>query len=167
MGLIGPLRVWWRSLVVVGEVDEHGVLRVGFAAPGLHLLVELPCPGEALLVQDLVDLLVPAGALRHLRLLCTALENRLDGVRLGLPLHRAERWELLRLPLDRQQRRARAARAVEPSLPPVVLLCLAAEEGRRRLKPAVGVPVGGALPHRAGGDAALALLVVVTGDAVA
>lgn len=63
----------------------------------------------------------------------------------------------LRLPLDRRQRRARAAHTVEPSLLPAVLLCLVAEEGRRRLKAADGVPAGGAL----------ALLVVVTRDAVA
>ena len=147
--------------------------------------LNFPRPGKGLLVQDLADLLAPMAALRHLLLLPrTALENhRLDGVhleegegvivlrpddagarllRLRLPLHHTERGEFLRLPLDMRQRRARVARAGEPSLPPLVLLCLATEEGRRQLKAAVGVPAGGALPRLVSSDAALALLIGTT-----
>ena len=187
---------WMSSvLIVVAEVDLDVVMRLGFMGPRCQVVLEGICLHEPLLEEDCVEVGFPSTALLRLLLLlllflCTARRwrplrrlppprevilrpNDASTLPLRLPLHRAERQELLRLFLHWHEHRRGARRTCEGvacaggQKRPVLLLRFITEEQRRWLKASVEVPPGTPFPRGVSDDASLPIGVIATAGAAA
>lgn len=170
---------WWMSsvLIVVAEVDLDVVMRLGFAVPYYQVVLELLHLHEPLFLSRSVShrrrCSTSSSSPRTLRARMAASKASAFVPPLRLPLHRAERQELLRLFLHWHEHRTGARRTCEGvacaggQKRPVLLLRFITEEQRRWLKASVEVPPGTPFPRGVSDDATLPIGVIATAGAAA